>query len=86
MYCTITEMRRFDQFRGLAQLPVAEPANLADLPGADPMLLHNAARGGGAVGGEFPVTVLTGAGKGPRIGVALDQDGVRKLAQLNGQP
>jgi hypothetical protein len=56
---------------------------LSNLVCADSVLLHQAARGIGAMGGEFPVAVVAPARVWRRIGVALKSQLIGQLAKFS---
>ena len=68
-----------------AQHLVGVAAHLGDLVGAHAVLLHQPARGVGAVGREVPVAVAGVARIRRGVGVALDQQRIGQRLQLRGQ-
>jgi len=69
----------------LAQPLIREAAHLRDLISPDSVLHHQAARGIGAVSGEFPIPVATALRVLLRVGVPLECQFVRQLAEILGQ-
>jgi len=73
---------RVERGVGFPETLVGEAANLSDLIGVDPIGLHDAACGIGAVGGEFPIAVGGRRSIGLRIGVRLNGQLVGKAAEF----
>src|SRR5271155_1228263 len=68
-----------------AEMLIGESADLGDLVRPDAAGLHETAGSVGAVGGEFPVTVVAEGAIGFGVGVAFDEKRVGQRADFAGQ-